>query len=344
MRAMVLCAGFGTRLRPLTDTCPKPMVPLCGLPLLRYNFALLQGAGVEELVINTHHLGPAMERGAEEQAKSLGFQLSVSREERHILGTGGGLKKAQALLSGGTFFVLNGDMLFDVDLAAALAAHRAAGAVATMILAPYPPGATYGAVEVDAQDRVRRIVGRGATPAPGEKWVKRHFTGVHILEPEVLQRLPEGESDINRVAYVRLIHDGAKVLGYVQNGAWADLGAPKSYLKSNLDVLAGRVPLARFKPAVDPWQGTREVAPGVFAHESAQLDAAAKLVGPALIGARSRIAAGAQVGPDAVLGQGVRVDEEAAAIRAVCWDTTHLGRSERVEGAIAAPGVRLDAT
>ncbi len=341
---MVLCAGFGTRLRPLTDSCPKPMVPLCGLPLLRYNFALLKYAGVEELVINTHHLGPAMERGAIEQANSLALKLSVSREERHILGTGGGLKKAAAELSSGTFFVLNGDMLFDVDLAAALAAHRAAGAVATMILAPYPPGATYGAVEVDSSDQVRRIAGRGAAPASGEKWIKRHFTGVHIMEPEVLSRLPEGESDVNRIAYVRLIHEGARVLGYVQQGAWADLGAPKSYLKSNLDVLAGRVPLARFKPAVDPWTGTREVAPGVFAHETAKIDAAAKLVGPALIHAGARIAAGAQVGPDAVLGSGVRVDEEAVAIRAVCWDNTHLARSERVEGAIAAPGVRLDAT
>ena len=344
MRAMVLCAGFGTRLRPLTDTCPKPMVPLCGVPLLRFNFALLKTAFVDELVVNTHHLGPAMERGAVEQAESLGLILSISREERHILGTGGGLKKAAALLGDGTFFVLNGDMLFDVDLSAALAAHRAAGAVATMVLAPYPPGATYGAVEVDAQDRVRRIAGRGAAPSAGEKWTKRHFTGVHLLEPEALARLPEGESDINRTAYVRLIHDGARVLGFVQNGAWADLGAPKSYLRSNLDVLAGRVPLARFKPAVDPWAGSSEIAPGVFAHEGVQIDPKAKLIGPALLHANCKIAAGAEVGPDVILGKGVRVDEDAKVVRAVCWDTTHLGRSERVEGALAAPGVRLDAT
>ncbi len=343
MRAMVLCAGFGTRLRPLTDNTPKPMVPLCGVPLLRFNFALLQKAGVEELVVNTHHLGAAMEKGAVAEAELLGLKLSVSREERHILGTGGGLKKAAPLLAGGTFFVLNGDMLFDVDLAAALAAHKAAGAVATMVLAPYPPGATYGAVEVDAQDRVKRIAGRGAAPGAGEKWIKRHFTGVHILEPEALSRLPEGESDINRTAYVRLIHEGARVLGFVQDGAWADLGNPKSYLRSNLDVLAGKVPLSRFKPAVDPWTGAREVAPGVFAHENAIIDASAKLVGPALIGAGSKIAANAQVGPEAVLGKGVRIDTEAAATRAVLWDNTHLSPSERVESALAAPGVRLEA-
>ena len=229
MRAMVLCAGFGTRLRPLTDKIPKPLVPLCGLPLLRYNFALLKNAGVEEIVVNTHHLGAEMEKGAraiaaelglglqvsreEKQilgtgggvrraekllgdgtffllngdmifdvdlgaalaahrkagaiAAELGLGLQVSREEKQILGTGGGVRKAQAMLGGGTFFLLNGDMLFDIDLSAALAAHRAAKAVATMVLAPYPKGASYGAVEVDKEFNVRRIAGRGAASEPG---------------------------------------------------------------------------------------------------------------------------------------------------------------------------------
>src|SRR5205085_5841549 len=138
MKAMVLCAGFGTRLRPLTDKVPKPLVPLCGVPLLQYNFALLVNAGVRDIVVNTHHLGAEMEKGARELAAALGISLSVSREEKHILGTGGGVRRAQGMLGRETSFLLNGDMLFDVDLGAALAAHRAAGAAATMVLAPYP--------------------------------------------------------------------------------------------------------------------------------------------------------------------------------------------------------------
>ena len=184
---MVLCAGFGTRLRPLTDKVPKPLVPLCGLPLLQYNFALLLNAGVRDIVVNTHYLGAEMEKGARELAASMGIELQVSREEKQILGTGGGVRRAQAMLGRNTFFLLNGDMLFDVDLGAALSAHKAAGAVATMVLAPYPKGATYGAVEVDAAFNVRRIAGRGAVPEPG--LMRMHFTGVHILEPELLDRL-----------------------------------------------------------------------------------------------------------------------------------------------------------
>jgi mannose-1-phosphate guanylyltransferase len=339
MKAMVLCAGFGTRLRPLTDKIPKPLVPLCGLPLLRYNFALLQGAGVEEIVVNTHHLGAEMEKGARELAAELGLLLHVSREEKQILGTGGGVRRAQALLGSGTFFVLNGDMLFDVDLQAALAAHRSAGALATMVLAPYPKGASYGAVEVDAAFNVRRIAGRGAAPEPG--LTKMHFTGVHVLEPALLDRLPpEGESDINRVAYVRLIHDGAKVHGYLQHGYWGDLGAPRSLLRANLDMLQGKVPLVRFRPGADPFAGTEERAAGVHVHPSAQI--AGELRGPVLVHADAHVANGARIGPDVVLGANVRVDGGAQVQRAVCWDGTHVAAGETVVDQIAAPGVRID--
>jgi mannose-1-phosphate guanylyltransferase len=339
---MVLCAGFGTRLRPLTDKIPKPMVPLCGLPLLRYNLALLKGAGVTSIVINTHHLGVEMEKGAREIAGALGLDLEVSREEKHILGTGGGVRKAASLLGAGTFFLLNGDMLFDVDLAAALQSHRKAGAVATMVLAPYPRGANYGAVETDARMNVRRIAGRGAPLEPG--LTRMHFTGVHVVEPELIARLPaDGESDINRTAYIRLIHDGAKVNGYLQGGYWGDLGAPRSLLRANLDVMEGRVPLERFRPGADPFEGALEVLPGVRVHDGARIDPQAVLLGPALIHAGAVVAAGAQVGPDAVLGKNVRVDAGASVIRAVCWDNTHVAPGERIENQIASPGVRLDA-
>ena len=339
MKAMVLCAGFGTRLRPLTDKLPKPLVPLCGLPLLRFNIALLKNAGVEELVVNTHHLAAEMEKGAREIAAELGLGIQVSREEKHILGTGGGVRRAQEMLGAGTFFLLNGDMLFDVDLPAALAAHRTARAVATMVLAPYPKGASYGAVEVDKDFNVRRIAGRGAQPEPG--LTRMHFTGVHIAEPELLARLPaEGESDINRTAYVRLIHEGAKVHGHLQAGYWGDLGAARSLLRANLDMLEGRVPLVRFRPGADPFAGLEERAPGVWVHPQAQVDS--ELHGPVLIRERAQVAKGARLGPGVVLGKGVRIDAGAEVERAAVWDSTHIAAGERVVDAVAAPGVRVD--
>ena len=339
MKAMVLCAGFGTRLRPLTDAVPKPLVPLCGVPLLRYNFALLKNAGVREIVINTHHLGRAMEEGAKAIARELQLDLAVSREEKQILGTGGGVRKAQPMLGGGTFLLLNGDMIFDVDLEAAIEAHRKAGATATMVLAPYPRGATYGAVEVDGAMNVRRIAGRGVAADPG--LTRMHFTGVHVVEQELLERLPaEGESDINRVAYVRAIHDGARVLGFLQTGYWGDLGAPRSVLRAGLDVLSGRVPLGRFRPDADPFAGCEERSAGVFIHPSARVDAS--IASPALIQAGATVSAGADVGAGVVIGAGARIDGGAHLRNAVVWAGTHVAAGERVVDQIAAPGVRVD--
>jgi mannose-1-phosphate guanylyltransferase len=337
---MVLCAGFGTRLRPLTDKLPKPLVPLCGVPLLRYNFALLRNGGVREIVINTHHLGPAMEKGALAIAGELGIALQVSREEKQILGTGGGVRRAQALLGAGTFFLLNGDMIFDVDLGAALAAHRKSGAAATMVLAPYPRGATYASVEVDAQMNVRRIAGRGTPADPS--LTKMHFTGVHVLEPELVARLPaEGESDINRTAYVRAIHDGVRVHGFIQDGYWGDLGAPRSLLRAHLDVLEQRLPLQRFRPGADPFDGCEERGPGVFVHPTARVEAS--LRAPVLIQAGATVEAGANVGSGVAVGAGARIDAGAQVERAVVLGGTHVAAGERVVEQIAAPGVRLDA-
>ena len=336
---MVLCAGFGTRLRPLTDRVPKPLVPLCGVPLLRYNFALLKNAGVREIVINTHHLGATMARGAQAIASELDLDLQVSQEEKQILGTGGGVRRAQGMLGAGTFILMNGDMIFDLDLAAALAAHRTAGAAATMVLAPYPRGATYGAVEVDAQMNVRRIAGRGAQPDPSLS--KLHFTGVHVLEPELIARLPsEGESDINRTAYVRAIHDGARVHGFLQQGYWGDLGAPRSLLRAHLDVLEKRIPLQRFRPEADPFDGCEERAPGIFVHPTAQVEA--PLTAPVLIQAGATVALGAVIGSGVTIGAKARIDAGAHLEKAVVWERTHVAAGERLVEQIAAPGVRLD--
>jgi len=207
------------------------------------------------------------------------------------------------------------------------------------VLAPYPRGATYGAVEVDAEMNVRRIAGRGAPPDPA--LTRMHFTGVHVIEQELLERLPpEGESDINRLAYVRAIHDGAKVLGFLQAGYWGDLGAPRSVLRAHLDVLAGKVPLARFRPGADPFAGCEERASGVFIHPQARVEA--QVASPALIHAGATVIAGADLGPGVVIGAAARIDRGAHLRNAVVWPGTHVAAGERVIDQIAAPGVRVD--
>ncbi len=321
---MVLCAGLGTRLRPLTERIPKPAVPVCGLPLVRFSLALLAGAGVRRAVVNVHHLPAEMARAARDAAGALGIALAVS-EEPVIAGTGGALREAGPLLAGAdAIFLVNGDVLFDVDLAAALRAHRASGALATMVLLPMPAGARYASVEVDASGAVRRIA--GAFGPGGDGLVPWHFSGVHVLSPEILERVPAEPfaTDVNRHVYPPLMAAGA-VRGHVVEGYWNDLGTPARYVQANRDVLSGAVPLERF-PGADPRAGTREIAPGVRAAAGARIDPAARLVAPVFVGAGCTVPAGATV-EDAVL-----------------WEGTRLAPGERVEHAIAAGELRVPAT
>jgi mannose-1-phosphate guanylyltransferase len=335
---MVLCAGLGTRLRPLTDRVPKAAVPVCGLPAVRYALALLAGAGVRRAVVNAHHLAEAMEGAARRAAEALGIELEVSREPA-IAGTGGALREARDRLAGaGEILLLNGDVLFDADLGAALAAHRAAGVLATMVLAPMPEGARYAAVEVDAGLAVRRIAGRGRGGAGLSAW---HFTGVHVLAPALLDLVPRRPflCDVNAHVYPGLL-DG-RVRAVVDRGAWADLGAPASYLRSNLDVLSGRFPVERFRGA-DPFAGCTQARPGVWIGEGAAVDAGARLGGPCLVGAGARVEAGAEVGPSAVVGKGSVVRPGAIVRGSVVWEGTEIAPGERVEKAIAAGKLRVE--
>jgi mannose-1-phosphate guanylyltransferase len=319
---MVLAAGFGTRLRPLTDRLPKPAVPVAGLPLLQFALARMRAAGATRAVVNAHHLPGEMERVALEAGRGAGVQVAISHEPV-LAGTGGALREARSWLRDAHAVVLwNGDVLFDLDLAAVVAAHRESGALATMVLAPMPPGASYATVDVDRSMAVRRIAGHGPG---GADLVPLHFTGVHVLSPALLDRVPGAPfaCDVNRQVYPPWLEQG-QVRAVVAGGYWNDLGTPGRYLQANLDVLSGAAPVAL--PGAEPFAALREVAPGVWAEAGADVDPRATLLGPAFIGSGCVIPAGSRVE------------------RAVLWPGTVLRPGERVVDAVAAGELRVPST
>ncbi len=298
MIAMVLAAGLGTRLRPLTERIAKPALPLLGSTLLEGNLRLVARAGVREVVVNAHHLPKTVARVAHEAAERLGLTLHLSFEAPEVLGTGGALVAARPLLDRGTpFLLVNGDVLSDLDPAGAIAAHVASGALGTMVLRPMPEGASYGAVETDAQGRVARIAGFGRELAPGEPTASWLFTGVHVLSPSIFTVLPtEGPSCVNRQGHAALIAKGGHVLGHVEaGGGWSDVGTPERYVEANLDLLEGRYAVEK------PLGAAVERAPGVFVDPSAGVEPGAELVGPAFVGAGAVVRSGARIGPRAVI-------------------------------------------
>lgn len=223
-RAMVLAAGRGTRLAPLTDTLPKPLMPVGGRPLLEHLLAFLHAGGIDDVVINLHHLGERIETTIGDGSR-FGLRIRYSREEE-IRDTGGGIKHAAPLLGREPFVVVNGDSLLELDLRAVTAFHEARGGVATLAVRPDPDAARYGLVELDADDRVRRIAGLPAdASAPGLR--PYMFPGLHVLEPEVLDWMDDGAAfSITRVTYPRLLSAGRPIHGYATDARWVTIDTP----------------------------------------------------------------------------------------------------------------------
>lgn len=237
---MILAAGLGTRLRPLTDTLPKPLLPITGAPLILWNLLLLRRHGITEVIINLHHLGHLIEKELGDGSR-FGMRISYSREPV-ILGTGGGIKQAEPFFNSEPFVVLNGDTLLELDLGAVVRFHEQRSALATMVLREDPDVDRWGAVEINLQQRVVRIIGRGLSEAG--RTDKRMFAGVHVMHPQLLKDVPMGQASSIIDAYVGAIHRGERILGYNMDGYWSDVGTPERYAQTQQDADSGCISLS----------------------------------------------------------------------------------------------------
>ncbi len=222
MKAMILAAGFGTRLRPLTRLRPKALLPVGNRPVMDRVLAYLKHWGIREVIVNAHHHAEQIVRHVDAYGSN---EMDVQvRVEKTILGTGGGLKNAEDFWDAEPFVVINGDVLTDIDLRKAFEPHAASGAMATLVLHRCEP---YNQVLLDGSGRIADI---GTESQP-----ERHaFTGIHILNPEALRHIPQGiYSDIID-CYRRLIDSGAPVRGYVSSWHyWCDMGSFAGYVRAN---------------------------------------------------------------------------------------------------------------
>ncbi len=315
VKAMILAAGFGTRLGPLTQVRPKPMLPIAGASLVRWSTLWLRSQGVRELVINLHHLGEQIEADLGDGSE-LGMKIHYSHEAGKILGTGGGLRQARPWLddgSGAPILVLNGKIMFELELADLLATHRARGSEATMVLRDDAEGIWGGSLAAGEDGRLATFLGEtrpGTQPGP-----KMMFTGIHIFEPRFLDRVPdEGEQCIVRTAYKSLFREGGGPAVHRSEGYWWEHSTPERYLQGIRSVLDGRVALPH--------------APGpvVGVHASASVAADVRIEGPVHVGPGARIEAGAVLGPYAQIGAGAQVGAGVRVRNAALWPGQRLER------------------
>ncbi|MGE0550313.1 MAG: sugar phosphate nucleotidyltransferase [Kofleriaceae bacterium] len=308
MRAIMLCAGLSTRLGKLGNERPKPMLPVCGIPILAFGISNLVAHGITDIVINTHHRGEII-RDEIGDGRQYGARVQYIHEPA-ILGTGGGLKHALSLLDPDRrdepFLSINGKLIFDLDVTALIAAYRAAGEILGMMVVRRVPNAReWGAVNVKVDARgphVTDILGDG----------EHMFCGAHVTRPSVMARLPDGESDSIRQGYLPWLRAGERVAAYEHaDGYFAEHSTPERYLQSNWDLLETglRHPPGKLT-GVDP---------------TARIHPSATIISPVRIGTGAQIASGVTVGPYAVVGNGARVDRSIT--RTVVWS----------DGTIVAP-------
>jgi len=248
MKAMILAAGLGTRLRPLTNTMPKPLLPVGGTPLIVWNLLLLRRHGFREVIINLHHLAPMIEQALGNGSK-YGVRIWYSQEPV-ILGTGGGIKQAEPSFSGEPVLILNGDTLVEIDLDALVAFHRRRNAAATLVVRSDPEAAKWGLVEVDDEQRLVRITGRGRSAPTVTQ--PRMFAGIHLLHPRILRDVPKGKVSSIIDAYVAAIQRDETVLGFDHEGYWSDIGTPERYAQAEHDAATGLIQLSARMPAAQP--------------------------------------------------------------------------------------------
>jgi NDP-sugar pyrophosphorylase family protein len=300
---MLLCAGLSTRLGELGAELPKPLLPVCGIPIVEYGISNLVAHGVTDLVINTHHRAELF-RETLGDGRRFGARIRYIHEPA-ILGTGGGLKHALPLLDPDgrdrPFISANGKLIFDLDFTALLDAYREASAarpiLGMMVVRRVPDAKAWGAVEVARDGRITNILGDG----------EHMFCGVHVTRPSVMARLPDGEADSIRQGYLPWLRAGEPVLAYEhRDGYFAEHSTPERYLDSNWALLDGqrlRHPPGRLV-GIDP---------------TARIHPNATLVGPLRIAAGAVIAEPVTVRPYVVVGEGARVEH--ALSHAVVWSS-----------------------
>lgn len=331
MRAVILAGGQGTRLRPLTDTRPKPLVPFVGEPYAAGLLRRLAEVGCERVTFLIAQ-DPEPFAALEAVARPLRMTVDALTEESP-LDTAGAARRLLREDREGPVLVCNGDVLTDLDLAGLLAAHDAASARATIALTRVVDTSTFGVVVCDADGRVTRFVEK---PPAGTIEADTVNAGTYVLSPGLFDAFPgDGPLSFERAVFPELVEAGEVVLGHPSDAYWADLGTPQRYLDGTRAVLDGR---CTWPPA----PGMVAVATAAMAHEEAEIEGAD--LGPGVVVGRGcRVAPGVRL-RDAVLFDDVEVDPEAVLDGAIVGEGAHIGRGAHLgPGTVIADGARVAA-
>jgi mannose-1-phosphate guanylyltransferase len=312
MKAMLLAAGLGTRLRPLTYELPKPMVPILGRPVMEHIMRLLARHGFDDVVANLHYF-PDLIRDTFGDGSRHGIRLVYSFEPE-LLGTAGGVRNASEHFGGETFLIISGDALTDIDLTALWRRHKEAGGIATLALKRVDDPSELGVVIVNDDGRIQ---GFQEKPAAGEELSNLGNCGIYVFEPEIFDYFPDRPFvDWAQDVYPALLDQDVPFFGHEITEYWNDVGSFEEYRQGNFDALEGKVEI--------------DMAGG-----NGAVPADAEVEGAVFVGSGCEIAAGVRLTGPVVIGEGSRIGENCALRDTIVWPRTDVEAGTVLVGAIA---------
>ncbi len=331
MKTVIMAGGFGTRLRPLTQTLPKPMVPVANLPMLHHIINLLKKYSLTDCV-SLLYFQPEEIKQYFKDGTDFGISMKYLLAEED-LGTAGSVRNAEEFYHNERVLVISGDVLTDFDLAEAIAFHEKKGAAATMVLTRLENPLAYGVVITNPDGRISRFLEK---PTWGEVFSDTINTGIYILEPEVFKRIPKGEFfDFSQNLFPKMLEDGENLFGYIAEGYWRDIGNLSEYRKAHTDVLNGDVRIETEYNRVRHEQATIWIAKNVHVESSA------KFVGTVILGDEVTIEAEAVI-TNSVIGDRCTVDTNTVITNSVIWQDTNIGKNAQISQAIICDNVVIE--
>ena len=315
-----MAGGEGSRLRPLTINRPKPMVPIVNQPCLGHIFDLLKRHGIEDSFVTLQYLASVIQDSYGDGG-AIGMRLRYSIEETP-LGTGGSVRQLMSDLNG-TFLVISGDALTDIDLSKVIAFHKERNAAVTLTLVHVPNPLEYGVVITDPDGRISKFLEK---PSWGEVFSDTINTGIYVIEPRVLERFSDGEVfDFSKDLFPRLLADGERLFGCIAEGYWTDIGSLNEYARANADLLNGRVRGGKLG---------QELLPGVWTDGPVDINESAKITGPVFLGEGVKIGPHVEIVGPTVLRDYVSVDVGAIIASSIVWRNSYVGERAELHGAL----------
>jgi mannose-1-phosphate guanylyltransferase/phosphomannomutase len=340
MKGIIIAGGAGTRLRPLTYTRPKPLIPVVNRPFLEYQVALLKRHGIDEIIFCTNYMADKIQAHFGD-GSAFGVTMRYATEEKP-LGTAGAIKNAQPLAGRDTVVVLNGDILTDFDISSVVRFHREKRALVTLTLCEVPSPSPYGVIDTDEEGHVREF----REPSEAQKkaitsnphlqhtGVDPINAGIYVMEPEALDLIPTGRPvSIEREIYPKMLEEGRPIFAAVMDGFWLDIGRPEEYREAAQAILSRDI-------AVEVPGEWREE--GYWAEEGVEIDPTAHIAPTVHLGRKARVGAGASIAGRTVIGPNCNIGPNATVTDCILEDGVSVSAGVKLKNVILDNGVRVE--